>query len=47
MNYAKFSIITIKNIIENEQNPAWPYEEYSKIAKSRSMPAMNRLWRPK
>ena len=43
----KISIITIKNIIENEQNPAWFYEEYSKIAKIRNMPAMNRIWRPK
>lgn len=43
----KISIITIKNITENEQNPRWFYEEYAKIAKIRNLPVMDRRWRPR
>lgn len=40
------SIITIKNIAENEQNPKWFYDSYNNVAKSRNMPTMERNWRP-
>ena len=46
-NEGKISVLTIKNISENEQNPSWFYEEYSKIAKMRNISAMDRIWRPK
>lgn len=42
----KIGMITIKNIAESKQKPDWFYDEYSKIAKTRKMPEMNRVWRP-
>jgi len=43
----KITLITIKNIAESEQNPAWFYDRYEEVAKQRNMPLMNRRWRPK
>lgn len=43
----KISIITIKNIAENEENPSWFYEQYNSIAKTRKMQLMEKIWRMK
>lgn len=42
----KIGILTIKNIAESKQKPDWFYNEYSKVAKMRGMPEMDRIWRP-
>ena len=36
----------MKNIAESIQNPSWFYDQYESVAQTRTLPKMNRTWRP-